>query len=74
MEASDDNKKILLDTNVCASCQACVQVCPYDIWAISKDEKKSTYIQTINVTKCTMDIACVESCPMGAIEIIPKVF
>jgi pyruvate kinase len=70
-EASDDKKKILLDTNVCASCQACVQVCPHDIWAVSKDERKNTYIQTANISKCAMDMACVESCPMGAIEIIP---
>ena len=73
-EASDDVKKILLDTNVCASCQACVQVCPHDIWAVTKDEKKNTYIKAANVSKCTMDLACVESCPMGAIEILPTNF
>lgn len=73
-EASDDVKKILLDTNVCASCQACVQVCPHEIWAIGTDEKKNTYIKTENVGKCAMDMACVESCPMGAIEIIPLKF
>ncbi|MDO9183459.1 MAG: pyruvate kinase [Bacteriovorax sp.] len=70
-EASDNVKKILLDTHVCASCQACVQVCPHDIWAVTKDEKKNTYIQASNISKCSMDMACVESCPMGAIEIIP---
>lgn len=73
-EASDDTKKILLDTHVCASCQACVQVCPHDIWAVTTDEKKSTYIKAQNVSKCAMDMACVESCPMGAIEIIPTKF
>lgn len=73
-EASDDTKKILLDTHVCASCQACVQVCPHDIWAVTTDEKKSTYIKAHNVSKCAMDMACVESCPMGAIEIIPTKF
>lgn len=73
-EASDANKKILLDTNVCASCQACVQVCPHGIWAVSKDEQKKTYIKVENVSKCAMDMACVDSCPMGAIEIIPTHF
>ncbi len=73
-EASDDTKKILLDTTVCGTCQACVQVCPYDIWAVNKNENKSTYIEASNVSKCTMDMACVESCPMGAIEIIPLKF
>ena len=70
-EASDKIKKILLDTNVCASCQACVQVCPHDIWAVTKDERKDTYIQVANISKCTMDLACVDRCPTGAIEIIP---
>lgn len=73
-EASDDEKKILLDMNVCASCQACVHICPYDIWAVTKDENKNTFIQTENISKCTMDMACVERCPMGAIEIIPTKF
>ena len=74
LEASDEDKKILLDTTVCGSCQACIQVCPHDIFAITKDQQKSTYIKEINITKCKMDMACVESCPMGAIEIIPKSF
>jgi pyruvate kinase len=71
VEASDKIKKILLDTNVCASCQACVQVCPHDIWAVTKDERKDTYIEVANISKCTMDMACVDRCPTGAIEIIP---
>lgn len=71
-EASDDKKKILLDTNNCASCQACVQICPHEIWAVN--QKKDTYIEVKNINKCTMDLACVEACPMGAIEIIPKTF
>lgn len=71
MEASDDKKKILLDTSICGSCQACVQVCPHEIWKISKDEGKTTYIATENVSKCAMDGACVDVCPTGAIEIIP---
>ncbi len=70
-EASDDKKKILLDTNNCASCQACVQVCPHDIWAISKDGDKRTYIEAKNISRCSMDLACVDACPTGAIEIIP---
>lgn len=70
-EASDDKKKILLDTNNCASCQACVQVCPHDIWAVSKDEKRETYIEAKNIDRCAMDLACVDACPTGAIEIIP---
>ncbi|MBY0413969.1 MAG: 4Fe-4S dicluster domain-containing protein, partial [Bdellovibrionales bacterium] len=70
-EASDDKKKILLDTNNCASCQACVQICPHEIWAVTNDEKKDTYIKASNINKCAMDLACVDACPTGAIEIIP---
>ena len=74
LEASDEIKKILLDTNVCASCQACVQICPHNIWAVANDDKKNTFIKKENISKCTMDMACVESCPVGAIEIIPTTF
>lgn len=71
LEGSDEKKKILLDTTVCASCQACIQICPHGIWAASKDESKTTYIKIENISRCAMDMACVESCPTGAIEIIP---
>ena len=73
-EASDDKNKILLDTNNCASCQACVHICPHDIWAVTKDNNKKTYIEVKNISKCTMDLACVDVCPTGAIEIIPQDF
>ena len=74
IEASDDDKKILLDSTVCANCQACVQVCPHDIWAVTKDEKKNTYIKAENISKCALDMACVDNCPVGAIEIIQTKF
>jgi pyruvate kinase len=74
LESEDDAKRILLDTSVCGTCQACIQVCPHDIWAIKKDESKMTIINGHNISKCTMDMACVDVCPTGAIEILPKVF
>lgn len=72
IEASDDKKKILLDSTLCASCMACVSVCPHDIWTITKDEAKSTTINADRINRCAMDMACVEACPTGAIEIIPN--
>lgn len=72
VEVSDDKKKILLDISVCGSCQACVQICPHDIWQVSADEGKTTILNAANINKCPMDMACVEVCPTGAIEIIPK--
>ena len=72
VEASDDKKKILLDSTLCASCMACVHVCPHDIWTVTKDESKMTTINAHKINRCAMDMACVEACPTGAIEIIPN--
>jgi len=38
---------------------------------VTKDEHKKTYIEAKNISKCAMDFACIDACPMGAIEIIP---
>jgi pyruvate kinase len=70
-EVSFDRGKFLLDTSICASCQACINVCPFDIWTTSPENNLETRIDESKVNKCTMDMACVEVCPTGAIEIIP---
>ncbi|WPU64518.1 pyruvate kinase [Peredibacter starrii] len=70
-EVSFDQGKLLLDTSICASCQACINVCPFEIWTASIEEHHETRINGLNVHKCTLDMACVEACPTGAIEIIP---
>ncbi len=71
-EVSFDQGKILLDTSICASCQSCITVCPFDIWTTTPDASRETRINTARVNFCTVDMACVEACPTGAIEIIPK--
>lgn len=71
-EYEDAKKKILLDTNVCASCQNCVAVCPFDIWTVSNTTARQTMINKETASKCTLDMQCVERCPTGAIEIMPK--
>ncbi len=71
-EVSFDKGKLLLDTTICASCQACINVCPFDIWATSEVDKNETRINAVQAHKCTLDMACVEACPTGAIEIIPS--
>jgi pyruvate kinase len=68
----DKDKRILLDTNLCASCQNCVSICPHDIWAVTDDEEKRTYIDPTKIHACTMDNQCIEACPTGAIEIHPN--
>lgn len=71
-EVSFDKGKFLLDTTICASCQACITVCPFDIWTVTKDSSRDTRIDETKAHRCTLDFACVEACPTGAIEIIPK--
>lgn len=73
LEGEDSKKKILLDTTVCGSCQSCVRICPHEIWKVTKDAEKKTYINLEKVRDCTMDDECIRVCPTGAIEIISKV-
>ncbi len=70
--AEDDDKTILLDTSICASCHNCIQICPHDIWKTSDDQQSNTMINEGKVKDCTMDNECIRVCPTGAIEIIPK--
>lgn len=70
-EVSFDKGKLLLDTSICASCQACINICPFEIWSANIEENHETRINGLNVHKCTLDMLCVEGCPTGAIEIIP---
>ncbi len=64
--------KFLHDISICASCQACVAVCPHDIWTVSTDEKRETRVNAKAADACTLDMECVRVCPTGAIEIIPR--
>lgn len=69
-EATDNKKKILLDTAACASCQSCIGTCPHNIWVAAENDK-GTRIDESKISACTMDMECVRVCPTGAIEIIP---
>lgn len=71
-EAQFAKGKILHDTTICASCQACVAVCPHGIWKVNSDADKETIIDVSKIESCTVDMECVRVCPTGAIEIIPK--
>jgi pyruvate kinase len=70
-EVSFDQGKLLLDTSICASCQACISVCPHGIWSSMIEENNETRIDGSKVHFCKLDNQCVEACPTGAIEIIP---
>jgi pyruvate kinase len=71
-EVSFDKGKLLLDTSICASCQACINVCPYGIWTTKLETNNDTRIDASKVHMCDMDMQCVEACPTGAIEILPN--
>jgi pyruvate kinase len=71
-EVSFDKGKLLLDTSICASCQACINVCPYEIWTTKLENNNDTRIDASKVHMCDLDMQCVEACPTGAIEIIPN--
>jgi len=73
VEAEDDQKRILLDTNMCGSCQLCIQICPHEIWSVESSVDKNTKLNADKINKCTLDMACVENCPTGAIDIISKI-
>jgi pyruvate kinase len=70
-EVSFDRGKLLLDTSICASCQACISICPFDIWVTSPADNHETRINPSAASRCRLDMQCVEACPTGAIEIIP---
>jgi pyruvate kinase len=70
-EVSFDRGKLLLDTSICASCQACISICPFEIWTISSENNNETRINPLQAKLCTLDMACLELCPTGAIEIFP---
>jgi pyruvate kinase len=71
-EASDDKKRMLLDTSICGSCHSCVQICPHDIWQVADSTSKETTINKEKISSCTLDLECVRVCPTGAIEILPR--
>lgn len=71
-EINFNRGKILLDTTICASCQACVAVCPHNIWTVGLDQNRDTRIDASKAVFCSLDMECVRVCPTGAIEIIPK--
>lgn len=69
LEEKINGGKILLDTAICASCGNCIQVCPHEIWTVTKDDRQDTIIDAKRAPECTKDMECVRVCPTGAIEI-----
>ena len=64
--------QINLDTFSCATCYNCVSACPHEIWQEPKVFGAHVIINKSKADACTLDMECVNKCPTGAIEIIPK--
>ncbi len=74
--AEFSNGQINLDTFSCATCCNCVAACPHGIWKQPKEPEEMglhVFIDETKTDNCTVDMECVNKCPTGAIEIIPKV-
>lgn len=71
IEASDNKKRLMLDTSICGSCQSCLSICPHDIWVLTPGDSPTTTINEGAIAQCALDMECVRVCPTGAIEIIP---
>jgi len=70
IKLENNRGQISLDTDICASCQNCVNICPQQIWKIRDSLDNETYLDKEVANKCTLDFLCMESCPTGAIEVL----
>ncbi|MDI6731015.1 MAG: 4Fe-4S binding protein [Candidatus Margulisbacteria bacterium] len=56
-----DNKKAVVDPNICTGCGICVDVCP------SQAIELVDGLAKVNSDKCNGDVTCVDACPVQAI-------
>jgi 2-oxoglutarate ferredoxin oxidoreductase subunit delta len=63
---------IIINDNFCKGCAICVEICPKDVLAMSKDANPSGYLlaQVIEPQKCIGCMECELHCPDLAIEVI----
>jgi len=57
--------KIVIDTEKCIGCGACVNACPVTLYKIVNGKSKIVG----NTDKCVLCRACETACPTGAITI-----
>ncbi len=64
-ESQDFKSEILVKSNICISCEKCVDICPTN--AI---EYKDGFGYISDKTKCNLCQKCIDVCPVGAREIV----
>jgi len=55
---------VSIDADLCDDTQACVAVCPMDVFAIVDGRAA-----VANLSECNLCMKCIENCPEGAIEV-----
>jgi len=63
--------KIKIDTERCKGCGLCVEACPKNVIAISKNSNKNGYFpaEVVNIIDCFGCAFCATICPDVAIEV-----
>jgi 2-oxoglutarate ferredoxin oxidoreductase subunit delta len=64
-------KKVVINEDLCKSCELCVSVCPVHVLQISQRLNAAGYhpAELVNEEKCTSCAACARICPDAAIEV-----
>ncbi|MDI6868331.1 MAG: ferredoxin family protein [Coprothermobacterota bacterium] len=64
-------KKVVINEDLCKSCELCVSVCPVHALAISNRLNAFGYhpVELIDEERCTSCTACARMCPDAAIEV-----
>jgi 2-oxoglutarate ferredoxin oxidoreductase subunit delta len=62
---------IIVDTERCKGCDVCVNACPFDVLAMSKDlnAKGYNFSYMLNPESCTGCSSCGLVCPDGCIRV-----
>ena len=56
--------RVSIDAELCDNTQACVAVCPMDVFALEDGRAV-----VANVSECSLCMKCIDNCPEGAIEV-----
>ncbi len=63
---------IEIDVHRCSGCATCVEFCPFEVLALTKEsaEGDRTVASAVHADRCSMCDTCVGQCPAGAIRVL----